>query len=100
MGFVANREEPAAVFAESENRRFTSSDRAIQNLIAIYAELVDAGDFAGVGRLLEHATFGGGGGSANGAEALQEMFEKTVVTYADGTPEDQSCDDEPAHRHR
>ncbi|ORM33389.1 nuclear transport factor 2 family protein [Williamsia sp. 1135] len=39
-----------------------------------------------VGRLLEHATFGGGGGSVNGAEVLQEMFEKTVVTYADGTP--------------
>jgi hypothetical protein len=28
-----------------------SSDRAIENLIASYAELVDGGDFAGVGTL-------------------------------------------------
>lgn len=64
--------------------RFPSSDRAIQNLIATYAELVDAGDFAGLGRLLGHATFGSGG--LNGAKAFQEMFERTVIRYDDGTP--------------
>jgi hypothetical protein len=34
-----------------------SSYRAIENLIASYAQLVDDGDFAGVGMLLADATF-------------------------------------------
>jgi 3-phenylpropionate/cinnamic acid dioxygenase small subunit len=38
-----------------------SSYRAIENLIAAYAELVDDGDFAGLGALLADATFIGGG---------------------------------------
>jgi hypothetical protein len=33
--------------------------RAIENLIATYAELVDDGDFAGLGALLADATFTG-----------------------------------------
>lgn len=70
--------------AASETDRYSSSDRAIQNLIATYAELIDAGDFAGVGRLLEHAQFGEG--KVSGAQALAEMFEKSVITYDDGTP--------------
>jgi hypothetical protein len=39
-----------------------SSYRAIENLIATYAELVDDGDFAGVGILLADATFTGAPG--------------------------------------
>jgi hypothetical protein len=38
-----------------------SSYRAIENLIAAYAELVDDGDFAGLGRLLADTTFTGSG---------------------------------------
>lgn len=42
------------------------SYRAIENLIASYAELVDHGDFAGVGVLLADATFTGfPGGTAD-----------------------------------
>lgn len=70
--------------AASETDRYSSSDRAIQNLIATYAELIDSGDFAGVGRLLEHARFGEG--QVSGANSLKEMFEKSVITYEDGTP--------------
>jgi hypothetical protein len=40
-----------------------SSYRAIEGLIATYAELVDDGDFAAVGVLLADATFVGGAGS-------------------------------------
>ncbi len=40
------------------------SYRAIKNLIATYAELVDDGDFEGVGILLADATFRGGSGSS------------------------------------
>lgn len=70
--------------AASEIDRYSASDRAIQNLIATYAELIDSGDFEGVGRLLEHARFGEG--KVRGADALKEMFEKSVITYEDGTP--------------
>jgi hypothetical protein len=43
-----------------------SSYRAIESLIATYAELVDDGDFAAVGVLLAHATVTGGAGSVTG----------------------------------
>jgi hypothetical protein len=46
-----------------------SSYRAIENLIATYAELVDGGDFAGIGALLADASFTGGSGTVSGREA-------------------------------
>jgi 3-phenylpropionate/cinnamic acid dioxygenase small subunit len=63
-----------------------SSHRAIENLIATYAELVDAGDFAGVGALLADATFTGGAGSVSGREAIEEMLQDRLIIYDDGTP--------------
>ncbi|MGF6888580.1 hypothetical protein ABIA39_007898 [Nocardia sp. GAS34] len=44
--------------------------RAIENLIAGYAELVDDGDFARVGALLADATFTGSGTTISGAIAI------------------------------
>ncbi|AGP52063.1 nuclear transport factor 2 family protein [Streptomyces rapamycinicus] len=64
----------------------TSSYRAIENLIARYAELVDDGDFAGLGTLLAEATFTGTGESVSGREAIEKMFKDTLIVYADGTP--------------
>ncbi|MEV5238449.1 nuclear transport factor 2 family protein [Streptomyces cinnamoneus] len=66
-----------------------SSHRAIENLIARYAELVDDGDFAGVGTLLADATFTGSGGPVRGRDAIEGMFRDTVIVYADGTPRTQ-----------
>jgi SnoaL-like domain len=63
-----------------------SSFRAIENLIAAYAELVDRGDFAGVGTLLRAATFTGSGPSVRGAAAIETMLRNTVILYDDGTP--------------
>src|SRR2546423_7412523 len=63
-----------------------SSQRAIENLIATYAELVDDGDFAGVGMLLADATFAGGGGSVSGADAIEKMLRDSLIVYDDGTP--------------
>jgi hypothetical protein len=63
-----------------------SSFRAIENLIAAYAELVDRGDFAGVGTLLRAATFTGSGSSVRGADAIATMLRNTVILYDDGTP--------------
>jgi 3-phenylpropionate/cinnamic acid dioxygenase small subunit len=63
-----------------------SSYRAIQTLIATYAELVDDGDFAGVGVLLADATFTGGAGSVTGREAIEKLLRDSVIIYDDGTP--------------
>ena len=67
----------------------TSSYRAIENLIARYAELVDDGDFAGLGVLLADATFTGGGEPVSGRDAIEKMFQDTLIVYADGTPRTQ-----------
>jgi 3-phenylpropionate/cinnamic acid dioxygenase small subunit len=63
-----------------------SSYRAIENLIATYAELVDGGDFAGLGALLANATFTGGGAPVSGSDAIENMFQDTLIVYDDGTP--------------
>ena len=63
-----------------------SSYRAIESLIARYAELVDDGDFAAVGLLLADATFASGAGSASGRDAIEKMLTDNVIVYDDGTP--------------
>ncbi|WP_215541257.1 nuclear transport factor 2 family protein [Amycolatopsis sp. CA-230715] len=66
-----------------------TSHRAIENLIATYAELVDDGDFTGLGALFADATFIGGGEPAHGRDAVEKMFRDTLITYDDGTPRTQ-----------
>jgi 3-phenylpropionate/cinnamic acid dioxygenase small subunit len=63
-----------------------SAHRAIERLIATYAELVDDGDFAAVGQLLADATFTGGAGAVSGADAIEKMLRNNVIVYDDGTP--------------
>ena len=63
-----------------------SSCRAIENLIATYAEFVDDGDFAGVGTLLADATFTGAAGSVSGRDAIEKMLRDSLIVYDDGTP--------------
>ncbi|MBY8878253.1 nuclear transport factor 2 family protein [Actinacidiphila acidipaludis] len=65
------------------------SHRAVGNLIARYAELVDDGDFAGLGDLLADATFVGSGEPVSGRDAIERMFRDTLIVYADGTPRTQ-----------
>jgi SnoaL-like domain len=62
------------------------SCRVIENLIATYAELVDNGDFGGLGALLADATFTGSGSPVSGAAAIEQMFRDMLIVYADGTP--------------
>jgi 3-phenylpropionate/cinnamic acid dioxygenase small subunit len=64
----------------------SSSYWAIETLIATYAELVDDGDFAGVGALLAEAIFTGGAGSVSGRDAIEKMLRDSVIVYDDGTP--------------
>jgi hypothetical protein len=64
-----------------------SSERAIENLIARYSFLVDEGDFAGLGQLLDQCTFVLGNGPAvRGSDAIVEIARKSLRTYEDGTP--------------
>lgn len=63
-----------------------SSYRAIERLIATYADLVDDGDFAAVGQLLADATFTGGAGTISGGDAIERMLRDNVIIYDDGTP--------------
>ncbi|MEV7124055.1 nuclear transport factor 2 family protein [Kitasatospora griseola] len=62
---------------------------AVENLIARYAELVDGGDFAGLGALLADAAFTGSGEPVSGREAIERMFRDLLIVYADGTPRTQ-----------
>jgi 3-phenylpropionate/cinnamic acid dioxygenase small subunit len=61
---------------------------AVTNLLYRYAELVDLGDFEGVGRLLDGAviTVEGVEGEQRGAATIQAVLEGWTRRYADGTP--------------
>ena len=55
---------------------------AVTELLYRYAELIDAGDFDGVGQLLARATFGGTGPQGvSGAEAIAKLFAATTRRY-------------------
>lgn len=64
------------------------SDReVILHLIYRYAELIDAGDFEAVGRLLSRASFGGPRtATVSGAKNIAAMFTATTRRFDDGTP--------------
>ncbi len=54
----------------------------ITELLYRYAELIDAGDFDGVGRLLARSTFGGpASGSVFGADNIAKLFAMTTRRY-------------------
>ncbi len=64
------------------------SDRdEIVGLIYRYAELIDAGDFDGVGRLLGRAEFGGADtATVRGADNIAALFARSTRRFPDGTP--------------
>lgn len=66
-----------------------SGYHAIPNLLARYAELIDTGDFSGVGRLFADATITveENGLTVSGTAQVQAMYERWTRRYADnGTP--------------
>jgi 3-phenylpropionate/cinnamic acid dioxygenase small subunit len=63
-----------------------SARDAIEALIFAYAERLDAGDFAGVGELFEHARYGSGGAATLTGAEVARLHEKIVIRYEDGTP--------------
>jgi hypothetical protein len=72
---------------QADAARAAASARGVENLIARYAELVDGGDFAGLGIMFADASFGGeGDGAVHGGPAVERLFRAMVRTYEDGTP--------------
>lgn len=61
---------------------------AIANLVYRYAELIDAGDYEGIGELFAHAviTTDGSDHETAGAAAVTRMYERSTRKYPDGTP--------------
>ncbi|MEW2481443.1 nuclear transport factor 2 family protein [Mycobacterium sp. NPDC049093] len=54
----------------------------VTELLYRYAELIDAGDFDGVGELLGRATFGGpASGSVSGAQTIAKLFAHTTRRF-------------------
>ncbi len=59
----------------------------ISDLIFAYAERMDQGDFAGVGALFEHASYGAADARPmRGASAVEKILVELVILYEDGTP--------------
>ncbi len=59
----------------------------ISDLIFAYAERMDQGDFAGVGALFEHASYGAADAPPlRGASAVGKILGELVILYEDGTP--------------
>ncbi|MCL2543199.1 MAG: nuclear transport factor 2 family protein [Nocardioidaceae bacterium] len=60
----------------------------IRNLLGLYCRLIDAGDFAAVGRLFAAATVCTEDGSvvAAGADQVARLYADTTRRHADGTP--------------
>jgi len=60
--------------------------REIENLIGRYAELVDDGDFAGVGELFADGTFHGRDAAFTGSDEVTAMLHDQIRLYPNGTP--------------
>jgi 3-phenylpropionate/cinnamic acid dioxygenase small subunit len=63
----------------------------IENLLYRYAELIDAGDYDGIGQLFAHGSIADQDGRpmATGAEAVTALYHTTTRRYDDGTPKTQ-----------
>ena len=60
----------------------------IRGLLGTYCQLIDAGDFAGVGRLMADAVLMTDDGTvvATGADEVTRLYAGLVTTHDDGTP--------------
>jgi 3-phenylpropionate/cinnamic acid dioxygenase small subunit len=65
-----------------------NDEAAIANLVFRYAELIDGGDYDGIGALFADAVITAEGGSVEwrGAEAITAMYVNGTRRYEDGTP--------------
>ncbi|HLG92621.1 MAG TPA: nuclear transport factor 2 family protein [Acidimicrobiales bacterium] len=70
--------------------RAPSDTQAVANLVYSYAERLDSGDFEGLARLFERASFrasfAGRTEVHRGYDQVLSVFKRLVRTYEDGTP--------------
>jgi hypothetical protein len=61
---------------------------AVTKLLYTYAERIDAGDFDGIGELLQHATltFEGYSDTVTSRDSITRLYERSTRRYDDGTP--------------
>jgi len=61
---------------------------AVENLLYLYAERIDAGDFSGVAELFARATLLDPGGKvlATGKDEVEATYDRSTKRYPDGTP--------------
>lgn len=59
---------------------------AIPNLLYVYADLIDAGDFDGAARLFRHGTLITEGKKVSGDSEIAAIWRGWVRLYGDGTP--------------
>jgi hypothetical protein len=64
---------------------------AIENLMFLYAEAIDGGDFAGIGELFAKGRMIGPDGRVNGegAAGVKAIYDEATRLYEDGTPKTQ-----------
>jgi 3-phenylpropionate/cinnamic acid dioxygenase small subunit len=65
-----------------------SATESVTKLLYVYAERIDAGDFAGVADLFAHATltFEGFDDAVSGRDAIEKLYVRSTRRYEDGTP--------------
>lgn len=63
--------------------------REIERLLYRYADLIDAGDFAGIGELFGRGQIVASGNRFRGADEVRQMYEMATRRYPDGTPRTQ-----------
>ncbi|MCS7475767.1 nuclear transport factor 2 family protein [Umezawaea endophytica] len=63
-----------------------SAERAVENLMARYSYMADAGDFAGLGALFADAEYSFDGRVLRGAEEVEAFARGTLFLHEDGTP--------------
>ena len=91
MSVTANAatEHPGGRVDATGSTAVTTEDRAAAaELLARYAELIDAGDFDGVGELLGDAVLRDADGTpvATGPDEIAALYVATTRRHADGTP--------------
>jgi hypothetical protein len=59
---------------------------AVTNLLFRYAELIDGGDYEGIGELLADCVVTADGGSWSGAAEITAMYHEFTRKHHDGTP--------------
>ena len=85
------RSTSASTVASTSPLAPANARTAIENLMFLYSEAIDAGDFPAIGELFAKGRMLGpdGGISGDGKEGVQAIYDQSTKLYEDGTPKTQ-----------